>query len=122
MAAAAGAGDAFRGAFEGSISGSQFEIDRRPYHKNCNCAFHGIGASKCPNHKSTKVSYAIRRSWSEGSLALYAASGSSPSPSPSPSPSRDLLPSKIPPSLPNHHHQHHRRQYVDEDAIFPTKI
>uniref|UniRef100_A0A803N6U6 Uncharacterized protein n=1 Tax=Chenopodium quinoa TaxID=63459 RepID=A0A803N6U6_CHEQI len=88
----------FRGVFEGSISGSHLEIDRRPYHKNCTCALHGLsgGGAKCHHSKPPKVSYPIKRSWSEGSLALYSASASA-NPSPSSSPAVDK---GIPPPLP----------------------
>ncbi|KNA16921.1 hypothetical protein SOVF_084810 [Spinacia oleracea] len=84
--ASTGVGDGgllFRGFFEGSISGSHFEIDKRPYHKNCTCALHGSsGTANCPHQKPPKVSYPIKRSWSEGSLAMYSSLNPSPSSSP----------------------------------------
>ncbi|XAR66806.1 hypothetical protein NMG60_11013148 [Bertholletia excelsa] len=76
------AGDALlRTVFEGCISGSDLAIQRRPYHRNCGCALHK-SRGNCP-HSSiySKVSYPIRRTWSEGSLSLMA-SPASPSSSP----------------------------------------
>lgn len=66
------AGDGLlRGMFEGCISGGDMGIQRRPYHKNCKCAMHKSRAGNC-THSSryNNVSYPIRRSWSEGCLAL----------------------------------------------------
>lgn len=76
----------FRGVFEGCISGHDTGIQRRPYHRNCSCALHK-SRGYC-NHvsKNKNVSYPIRRSWSEGSLAIMASANSSPSNSPSSSP------------------------------------
>ncbi|CAL1358925.1 unnamed protein product [Linum trigynum] len=91
MASGSAAADGFfrNWVFEGSLSGADYGIERRPYHRNCKCALHeksrdGGGGGSCGNCKNT-VSYKIRRSWSEGSLALASAatsgagSGSSPS-------------------------------------------
>ncbi|KAK6944394.1 hypothetical protein RJ641_025496 [Dillenia turbinata] len=72
-----------RGVYEGCISGNDTGIERRPYHKNCECALH-----KSRKHCShtmiggPNISYPIRRSWSEGCLALAASVHSSPSSSP----------------------------------------
>ncbi|KAK9130514.1 hypothetical protein Sjap_011001 [Stephania japonica] len=77
--------------YEGCLSVSDAEVERRPYHRNCGCALHrsgggGGGGGGC---RRKKISYPMRRSWSEGCLAFgLAASGSgSSSPASSPSPS-----------------------------------
>ncbi|KAK8597900.1 hypothetical protein V6N13_095294 [Hibiscus sabdariffa] len=67
--------------YEGCICGSDLDVERRPYHRNCRCALHDKslhGNCSCFFPKSKKVSYPVRRSWNEGCLAH-----SSPSPSPS---------------------------------------
>lgn len=91
--ATAAAGDCiFRGAFEGCISGHDSEISRRPYHRNCSCALHKSKRKRlCNNVSTTKISYPIRRSWSEGSLVLTMDSANS-SPSNSNSPSSSSSP------------------------------
>ncbi|XP_040998256.1 uncharacterized protein LOC121244316 [Juglans microcarpa x Juglans regia] len=75
--------------YEGCISGCDTWIERRPYHRNCTCALHKPrnGSSHVVSNNMCKknVSYPIRRSWSEGSLALHAAASSNHS-SPSSSP------------------------------------
>ncbi|KAI3839377.1 hypothetical protein MKX03_032659 [Papaver bracteatum] len=83
MAAVAAEG-LIRCVFEGCISTSDTDIERRPYHKNCNCALHrssskssSAATTKCNSKK--KLSYPMRRSWSEGCLALAAANSSSSS-------------------------------------------
>ncbi|KAK9098428.1 hypothetical protein Syun_025473 [Stephania yunnanensis] len=78
--------------YEGCLSVSDTEVERRPYHRNCGCALHrsGGGTSGCSRRK--EISYPMRRSWSESCLAfgLAAASGSgSSSPASLPSPSLD---------------------------------
>uniref|UniRef100_A0A0A0LWK0 Uncharacterized protein n=1 Tax=Cucumis sativus TaxID=3659 RepID=A0A0A0LWK0_CUCSA len=71
--------------YYGCIVSPDAEIDRRPYHKNCSCALHDRDNKRCSHsmskHKS--VSYPIRRAWSEGCLAMVAASGISSPSSPS---------------------------------------
>ncbi|TYJ29186.1 hypothetical protein E1A91_A06G053500v1 [Gossypium mustelinum] len=73
--------------YEGCISDCDINIERRPYHRNCRCALHDKSLGRnCSRSfpKSKNVSYPMRRSWSEGCLAMVAASGySSPSSSPS---------------------------------------
>ncbi|KAF8407200.1 hypothetical protein HHK36_006327 [Tetracentron sinense] len=66
--------------FDGCISASDTDIERRPYHRNCGCAFHksGGGCSNASPH-NRKISYPIRRAWSESCLVLAASSCSSPS-------------------------------------------
>ncbi|KAI3946649.1 hypothetical protein MKW92_049734 [Papaver armeniacum] len=76
MAAAAAEG-LIRCVFEGCISTSDTDIERRPYHKNCNCALHRSSAATTNCNSKKKLSFPIRRSWSEGCLALAAANSSS---------------------------------------------
>ncbi|KAI3443963.1 hypothetical protein Pfo_000628 [Paulownia fortunei] len=65
------AGDGLlRGMFEGCISGGDMGIQRRPYHKNCKCALHKARGQCAHSSRYNNVSYPIRRSWSEGCLAL----------------------------------------------------
>ncbi|XP_021745432.1 uncharacterized protein LOC110711368 [Chenopodium quinoa] len=61
--------------FDGSISGNS-EIQRRPYHRNCSCALHRSRGGAACSHSSSlpNVTYPIRRTWSEGSLALSSSS------------------------------------------------
>ncbi|XP_051131221.1 uncharacterized protein LOC127251533 [Andrographis paniculata] len=62
-----------RGLLEGCISAGDMGIERRPYHKNCKCALHKDRRSRCAHsaaHKS--ISYPMRRTWSEGCLAIMA--------------------------------------------------
>ncbi|KAL8040749.1 hypothetical protein ABFS82_10G117300 [Erythranthe guttata] len=81
------AGDGLlRGMFEGCISGGDMGVQRRPYHKNCKCAMHKArGHCAHSSSRYANVSYPIRRSWSEGSLALMNASPAAGSTPPSPS-------------------------------------
>ncbi|XP_023546835.1 uncharacterized protein LOC111805826 [Cucurbita pepo subsp. pepo] len=74
-----------RPVYEACIAGCDTEIDRRPYHRNCGCALHKSRrqSPRCSHSKSKSIFYPIRRSWSEGCLALALASASS-SPSSSP--------------------------------------
>ncbi|XP_059636213.1 uncharacterized protein LOC132278443 [Cornus florida] len=67
---ATGGGDGlYRGGYEGCISGSDMGIQRRPYHKNCSCALHK-SRGHCSHTSASNLSYPIRRSWSDGCLAL----------------------------------------------------
>ncbi|PQP97437.1 uncharacterized protein Pyn_10106 [Prunus yedoensis var. nudiflora] len=88
MAATGAAADGlFRCVYEGCIAGSDVGVERRPYHRNCGCALHNKSRNKQCTHggpKCKKVSYPMRRAWSEGSLALVAASSAHSSPSSSP--------------------------------------
>ncbi|XP_059637097.1 uncharacterized protein LOC132279180 [Cornus florida] len=87
MATGAAAGDGlFRGGFEGCLSGSDMGIQRRPYHRNCSCALHkSRGHCSHGSRLANIVKYPIRRSWSEGCLALMAANSGHSSPCSSPS-------------------------------------
>ncbi|KAF6147426.1 hypothetical protein GIB67_016783 [Kingdonia uniflora] len=80
--------------FERCISTPDMEKERRPYHRNCGCVLcsnkskkkNNISSSTKSCDRSRKVSYPIRRSWSEGCLVLAAVGGGSNYPSPSSSP------------------------------------
>ncbi|GFQ02539.1 hypothetical protein PHJA_002397900 [Phtheirospermum japonicum] len=75
------AGDGLlRGIFEGCISGGDMAIQRRPYHKNCKCALHKSRGHCTHSSRYNVISYPIRRTWSEGCLALPT-TATSPSPS-----------------------------------------
>ncbi|XP_062078271.1 uncharacterized protein LOC133782866 [Humulus lupulus] len=90
MASGASAEGFFRCFYEGCISGCDSAIERRPYHRNCSCALHESGKKKkshCSHGglpMSKKVSYPIRRAWSEGSLALVGATAAASSAQSSP--------------------------------------
>ncbi|KAI3513845.1 hypothetical protein L1887_12045 [Cichorium endivia] len=106
------AGDGiFGNVFGGCISSDDIGIERRPYHRNCSCALHRSGDNHCPNAPHTKVSYPIRRSWSEGSLVAMMSSATAPSPgSPpccpsSPAPTA-LVTARLPPHVRNHQVHH----------------
>ncbi|KAB5514557.1 hypothetical protein DKX38_028463 [Salix brachista] len=70
----------FRYVYDGCLSGGDMGMDRRPYHRNCRCALHK-SKENCPHAlpRCKNVSYPIKRSWSEGSLALMVAANSSSS-------------------------------------------
>ncbi|XP_077238030.1 uncharacterized protein LOC143879496 [Tasmannia lanceolata] len=68
--------------FEGAIATPDMEIERRPYHRNCSCALHKSGDCTKSSPCNTKISYPVRRSWSDGCLALASSNYSSPSSSP----------------------------------------
>uniref|UniRef100_A0A7N1A8R1 Uncharacterized protein n=1 Tax=Kalanchoe fedtschenkoi TaxID=63787 RepID=A0A7N1A8R1_KALFE len=75
----AASGEFFRCPMDGCLSGPDGLIDRRPYHRNCKCELHKSRKHNCPAgstaaKKGGVVSYPIRRSWSEGCLALSALS------------------------------------------------
>ncbi|KAI3771807.1 hypothetical protein L6452_02976 [Arctium lappa] len=104
MASGSAAGD---GVFGGCISSDDIGIQRRPYHRNCNCALHKSDEQHHCSHASfPKVSYPIRRSWSEGCLvAMMASAGPSPGSSPccpsSPAPIASSA-ARLPPHVPIH--------------------
>ncbi|KAK8602037.1 hypothetical protein V6N13_058302 [Hibiscus sabdariffa] len=83
---ATGAADGFLRSllYEGCISSCDLGVEQRPYHRNCSCALHDKSSPGNCSHafpKSKKVSYPIRRSWSEGCLAMAAAASGHSSPS-----------------------------------------
>ncbi|KAF5193161.1 hypothetical protein FRX31_017253 [Thalictrum thalictroides] len=83
----------FRCVYEGCIPSNDTEIERRPYHRNCKCALHKE-SGKCSKslHQDHKISYPIRRAWSESCLALAAASCSNfSSPSRNSSPANNVI-------------------------------
>ncbi|KAK9947419.1 hypothetical protein M0R45_003045 [Rubus argutus] len=61
----------FQCVFEGSLSMQDTEIERRPYHKNCNCALHKSKGGACPHQRN--ISFPEKQSWTEGSLCMSAA-------------------------------------------------
>ncbi|PSS08161.1 Glutamate receptor ionotropic, NMDA 2C like [Actinidia chinensis var. chinensis] len=73
------------GMLEGCVFGSHTEIRRRPYHRNCSCALHKSRGLCAHASGYVHVLYPIRRTWSEGCLALTALSSRPTSP-PCPSP------------------------------------
>lgn len=122
MASSAGAAaeGLFRCVYEGCIAGCDTGIERRPYHRNCGCALHNKsrkGGSNAAFSKCCKknVSYPIRRSWSEGSLALHSSASSSsnhssPACSSPPPPVRGAVAGK-----PHHLHQSSLCDYIHVD-------
>ncbi|RXH74322.1 hypothetical protein DVH24_029043 [Malus domestica] len=69
MSSAAVAGMMFQCVFEGSLSMQDTEIERRPYHKNCNCALHSkVGV--CSNACQRNISFPKKQSWSDSSLRM----------------------------------------------------
>ncbi|CAH1432774.1 unnamed protein product [Lactuca virosa] len=106
------AGDGvFGSVFGGCISSDDIGIERRPYHRNCSCALHRSGETNCPHTSHHKVSYPIRRSWSEGCLVAMMASNSAASPGSSPCCPSSPAPTapvtaRLPPHVPNHQLNH----------------
>ncbi|CAM8942591.1 unnamed protein product [Rhodiola kirilowii] len=85
--AAAAAGNGMQFVFDSCLSGCDCEIDRRPYHRNCGCALHKSKSRGCLRKAESssgrnKVAFPIRRSWSEGCLALACAASTSANSSP----------------------------------------
>nr|GFA86730.1 zinc finger, SWIM-type [Tanacetum cinerariifolium] len=67
MASGATGDGMFHGVYGGSISSDDLGLQHRPYHRNCSCALHNsVGGHNCSH--AAKVSYRVRRSWSEGSM------------------------------------------------------
>ncbi|KAI3782006.1 hypothetical protein L2E82_12037 [Cichorium intybus] len=106
------AGDAiFGNVFGGCISSDDIGIERRPYHRNCSCALHRSGENHCPHSPHQKVSYPVRRSWSEGCLVAMMASATAPSPGSSPCCPSSPAPTapvtaRLPPHVPNRKSDH----------------
>ncbi|KAK3033187.1 hypothetical protein RJ639_036979 [Escallonia herrerae] len=84
MATGAAGDGLFRGTYDGCISGHDMGIRRRPYHRNCSCALHKMRGHCSHSSPKNKVSYPLRRAWSESCLSLMASGSSSPSTSPDP--------------------------------------
>ncbi|KAF5805122.1 hypothetical protein HanRHA438_Chr05g0215081 [Helianthus annuus] len=109
MASGAAGDSIFGNVFGGCISSDDIGIKRRPYHRNCSCALHKSGENHhCSHALPPKVSYPVRRSWSEGCLVAMtsAAAASSPGSSPccpsSPAPASSVT-ARLPPHAPYHH-------------------
>ncbi|QHO21717.1 uncharacterized protein DS421_11g349130 [Arachis hypogaea] len=56
----------FGGVYEGSMSMQDMDVERRPYHKNCGCALHGVCSNACPHHRC--ISFNKKISWNHCSL------------------------------------------------------
>ncbi|KAF5198082.1 hypothetical protein FRX31_012333 [Thalictrum thalictroides] len=92
MATGVGGDGLFRCVYEGCISSNDTQIERRPYHRNCKCALHkqrGNGSKSF--HRDHKISYPIRRAWSESCLVLSAASCSNTSSPSHSSPANNVI-------------------------------
>ncbi|KAK9947410.1 hypothetical protein M0R45_003036 [Rubus argutus] len=75
MSAFGVSGMMFQCVCEGSLSREDTEIERRPYHKNCNCALHkskgGSCSNACPQQRN--ISFPKKQSRSDSSLCISAA-------------------------------------------------
>lgn len=59
------AGDGFiKGIYNGCIPGHDMGVQNRPYHRNCGCALHKTRSDYSHSLPKSKVSYPIRRVWS----------------------------------------------------------
>ncbi|XVF47958.1 hypothetical protein PTKIN_Ptkin03bG0151500 [Pterospermum kingtungense] len=70
----------FRCVFEGSITMQDSLIERRPYHRDCDCALHklkGICSSACS--RTRNISFPKKKQWDNCSLSLSASNFSSQS-------------------------------------------
>ncbi|KAJ9548543.1 hypothetical protein OSB04_021086 [Centaurea solstitialis] len=59
----------FQCVFEGSLSMSEMDKERRPYHKDCNCVLHkpeDETPRACTRHR--RISYSMKPSWNKCSL------------------------------------------------------
>ncbi|XVE98488.1 hypothetical protein REPUB_Repub03eG0110900 [Reevesia pubescens] len=68
----------FRCVFEGSIVMQDSLIERRPYHRNCDCALHklkGVCSSACS--RTRNISFPKKQPWGDCSLSLSASKFSS---------------------------------------------
>ncbi|KAL6226193.1 hypothetical protein ACLB2K_000156 [Fragaria x ananassa] len=72
----------FQCVFEGSLSMRDIEIERRPYHKNCNCALHKSKRGACSNvcPQQSNLSFPKKHSWIDGSLCMSATISKSSTP------------------------------------------
>ncbi|PRQ46212.1 hypothetical protein RchiOBHm_Chr2g0086611 [Rosa chinensis] len=66
----------FHCVFEGSLSMQDTEIERRPYHKNCNCALHRSMGDACSNAcpQQRNISFPKKQSWADSFLCIATAS------------------------------------------------
>ncbi|KAK1420952.1 hypothetical protein QVD17_22941 [Tagetes erecta] len=109
MASGAAGDSIFGNVFGGCISSDDIGIQRRPYHRNCSCALHKSGEQHhCSHSLPPKVSFPVRRSWSEGCLVAMTSTATSSSGSTSPCcPSSPApAPARLPPHAPNHQLKH----------------
>ncbi|XVF47960.1 hypothetical protein PTKIN_Ptkin03bG0151700 [Pterospermum kingtungense] len=87
---AAGAAEMiFRSIFEGNITMQDSLIERRPYHRNCDCALHkfkGVFSFACS--RTRNISFPKKQQWGNCSLSLSASNFSSQSSLPDVSPIR----------------------------------
>ncbi|XVF47959.1 hypothetical protein PTKIN_Ptkin03bG0151600 [Pterospermum kingtungense] len=70
----------FRSVFEGSITMQDSLIERRPYHRNCDCALHklkGVCSSACSHTRN--ISFPKKHQWDNCSWSLSASNFSSQS-------------------------------------------
>ncbi|XVE98482.1 hypothetical protein REPUB_Repub03eG0110300 [Reevesia pubescens] len=70
----------FRCVFEGSIVMQDSLIERRPYHRNCDCALHklnGVCSSACSGTRN--ISFPKKQPWNDCSLSFSASKFSSQS-------------------------------------------
>ncbi|KAK8604799.1 hypothetical protein V6N13_082271 [Hibiscus sabdariffa] len=107
---AAGAAEGFiLSLYKGCLSGCNNTIERRPYHRNCQCALHDKSHGNCPRAfaKSKSISYPLRRAWSEGCLAV-----SSPCSSPCSSPARS---GRVHGAAGTHHMESYKEEEEDND-------
>ncbi|OAY31773.1 hypothetical protein MANES_14G139050v8 [Manihot esculenta] len=57
--------------FDACLSMRDMETERRPYHRNCNCALHktkGVCSAGCPQQKN--VLFPMKQSWKDCSLSM----------------------------------------------------
>ncbi|XVF47955.1 hypothetical protein PTKIN_Ptkin03bG0151200 [Pterospermum kingtungense] len=70
----------FRCVFEGSIVMQDSSIERRPYHRSCDCALHklkGVCSSACS--RPSNISLPKKQPWTDCSLSISASKFSSQS-------------------------------------------
>ncbi|GMJ15637.1 hypothetical protein HRI_005232900 [Hibiscus trionum] len=69
---AAAAETMLRCVLEGSLLMQEMEVERRPYHRNCSCALHGLKASVCSSacSRTRKISFTKRKTWNDCSLSM----------------------------------------------------
>ncbi|KAK1288668.1 hypothetical protein QJS10_CPB19g00640 [Acorus calamus] len=75
----AGSDGLFWRILEGCIAASDTDIARRPYHRNCSCALHGLqGCSKPSAPHNARLSFPMRRSLSAGNLCVRSVADAAP--------------------------------------------